>query len=205
MADKETKRYMELQMEEMKNFHTENAEDAQNSEIAEKKKSAPKKSTSNTEKEAEIAKLYEDLAEYEDDLQCFEDELEVVNSNDLKDIAQSLTQKFPDEERDYDAELKAVVEAGWRHMVETLNTHPKKQLELIEKSDFADVVEKLSNAFPDYNGNFETEIKEVIVKRWELLIAIKKEHIKEEIAEIKTAGLKPHYAKRVYKRYHGIK
>jgi hypothetical protein len=198
MADKDTKRYMELQMEEMKNFHAENAEDA------EKKESAPKNSKSNIEKEAEIVKLYEDLAEYEDDLECFENELEVVNANNLKDIALSLTQELPDEERDYEAELKAVVEAGWRYMVETLNTHPKEQLELIEKSDFADVAETLSNAFPDYSGNFETEIKEILVKRWETLIAIKKEHIKEEIAEIKTAGLKPSYAKRVYKRYHGI-
>jgi hypothetical protein len=190
---------MELQMEEMKSFHAENEEEVG------KKDPAPKNSNSNIEKEAEIAKLCEDLAEYEDDLQCFEEELEVINANNLKDIAQSLAQKFPDDERDYEAELKAVVEANWKHMVETLNTHPKEQLELIEKCDFADMVESLSNAFPDYNGNFEKEIKEVLVKRWELLIAIKKEHIKEEIAEIKTAGLKPSYAKRVYKRYHGIK
>lgn len=198
MAEKETKRYMEMQMEEMKSFHAKNAEDE------EKKESAPKKSKSNNEKEAEIAKLYADLAEYEDDLQCFEDELEVVNTNDLKDIALTLTQKFPDEERDYAAELKTVIEAGWKYMVETLNTHPKEQLELIQKNDFSDMAEKLSDAFPDYSGNFETEIREVLVKRWETLIAIKKEHIKEEIAEIKTAGLKPSYAKRVYKRYHGI-
>ena len=198
MADKETKRYMELQMEEMKSFHAENEEDA------EKKDSAPKNNKTDREKEAEIAKLYEDLAEYEEDLECFENELEVVKTNELKDIGPSLTQNFPDEERDYNAELKTVVEAGWRHMVETLNTHPKEQLELIEKCDFADMAEKLTDAFPDYSGNFETEIKEVLVKRWEILIAIKKEHIKEEIAEIKTAGLKPHYAKRVYKRYHGI-
>ena len=196
MGEKETKRYMELQMEEMKNFHEENAE---------KKDASSKKKDDSREKEAEIARLYEDLAEYEEDLECFENELEVINANELKEISKSLTQNFPDEERDYEKELKAVLEAGWTHMVEVLNTHPKEQLEIIKESDFSDVVEKLSAAYPDYTGNFETDIKEVLVKRWEMLIAIKKEHIKEEIAEIKTAGLKPNYAKRVYKRYHGIK
>ena len=196
MAGEETKRYMELQMDEMKDFHAENAED---------KDTASKNKEDNREKEAEIARLYEDLAEYEEDLECFENELEVVNANELKEISKSLTQNFPDEERDYEQELKAVLEAGWTHMVETLKTHPKEQLEIIKESDFSDVVKKLSAAYPDYTGNFETDIKEILVKRWEMLIAIKKEHIKEEIAEIKTAGLKPSYAKRVYKRYRGIK
>ena len=195
MAGKETKRYMELQMDEMKDFHAENAED---------KQKATKKKDDNREKEAEIARLYEDLAEYEEDLECFENELEVINSNGLKDLAAALTEAFPDEERDFANELKAVLEAGWRHRVETLNSHPKEQLELIEKCDFADAAETLSAAYPDDEGSFEADIKDIVVKRWEMLIAIKKEHIKEEIAEIKTAGLKPNYAKRVYKRYHGI-
>ena len=193
MADQETKRYMELQMEEMKTYHAENAEE---------KDSTPK--NDNREKEAEIARLYEDLAEYENDLECFENELEVVHANELKDISSSLTQNFPDEERNYEQELKAVLEAAWTHFVEVEKTHPKEQLEIIKENDFCDIAEKLNTAYPEYNGDFETDIRDILVKRWETLIAIKKEHIKEEIAEIKTLGLKPHYAKRVYKRYHGI-
>lgn len=194
MADQETKRYMELQMEEMKTYHAENAEE---------KDSTPK--DDNREKEAEIARLYEDLAEYENDLECFENELEVIHANEFKDISSSLTQNFPDEERNYEEELKAVLEATWTHFVEVEKTHPEEQLEIIKENDFCDIAEKLNTAYPEYNGDFETDIRDILVKRWETLIAIKKEHIKEEIAEIKTLGLKPHYAKRVYKRYHGIK
>jgi len=196
MADKDTKRYMELQMEEMKTFHAKNAEN---------KDSTSKNSNSEREKEAEIAKLYEDLAEYENDLECFEKELEIVKTNELKDISKILTESLLDEERNYEQELKTVLESGWTHMVEVLQSHPKEQLEIIKDNAFCDVVEKLSTAYPEYSGTFETDIKNLLIQRWETLIAIKKEHIKEEIAEIKTSGLKPHYAKRVYKRYHGIK
>jgi len=196
MADKDTKRYMELQMEEMKVFHTKDAE---------KKDSDSKENKSDREKEAEIAKLYEDLAEYEEDLECFEKELEIVKTNELKDISKILTESLLDEERNYEQELKTVLESGWTHMVEVLQSHPKEQLEIIKDNAFCDVAEKLSTAYPEYNGTFETDIKNLLIQRWETLIAIKKEHIKEEIAEIKTSGLKPHYAKRVYKRYHGIK
>jgi len=195
MADKDTKRYMEMQMDEMKDFHSENNEE---------KDSTPKKRNDDREKHAEVAKLYEDLAEYEEDLKCFEDELEVVNANELKDIAASLTQKLPDEERDYEKELKAVLEAGWTFMVEVQKTHPKEQLDLIKDSDLSDVVEKFNSTFTDYVGDFETDVRNILVKRWETLIAIKKEHIKEEITEIKTLGLKPNYVKRAYKIYHGI-
>ena len=196
MADKDTKRYMELQMEEMKTFHAKNAE---------KCDSATKDSNSEREKEAEIARLYEDLAEYEEDLECFEKELEIVNTSELKDISRVLTQSLLDEERDYEQELKTVLEAGWTHMVEELKTHPKEQLEIIKSNAFCDIEKKLSDAYPEYSGSFETDIRNLLVQRWQTLITIKKAHIKEEIAEIKTSGLKPHYAKRVYKRYHGIK
>lgn len=196
MADKETKRYMEMQMEEMKSFHSDNSE---------KKDTSSKKKNDDREKEAEIARLYEDLAEYEEDLECFEKELEVVKNSELKEISKSLTENFPDEERNYEQELKAVLEAAWTDMVEVQQTHPKEQLDIIKENNFANIEEKLNAAYPDYNGSFEADIRNTLMKRWELLIAIKKEHIKEEIAEIKTSGLKPHYAKRVYKRYHGIK
>lgn len=195
MADKETKRYMEMQMEEMKNFHADNTE---------KQEATSKKKNDDREKEAEIARLYEDLAEYEEDLECFENELEVVKSNELKAISKALTENFPDEDRNYEQELKVVLEAAWTDMVEVQKTHPEEQLAIIKENDFCDIEEKLNTAYPEYEGSFETDIRNILIKRWELLIAIKKEHIKEEIAEIKTSGLKPNYAKRVYKRYHGI-
>jgi len=93
MADKDTKRYMELQMEEMKTFHAKNSEN---------KDSTSKNSNNEREKEAEIAKLYEDLAEYENDLECFEKELEIVKTNELKDISKILTESLLDEERNYE-------------------------------------------------------------------------------------------------------
>ena len=44
--------------------------------------------------------MYEDAAEYEEDLKGFEEELEIVNANELKDIAAALIQKFPNEPSD---------------------------------------------------------------------------------------------------------
>ncbi len=192
MAEQKTKRYLELQLEELKAAH------------AEEDNSAPKKNTRDNSKNAEIAKMYEDAAEYEEGLKAFEEELEIVNANTLKDIAAALIQKFPNEERDYVQELKTILEMGWTHLVEVEKTHPKEQLELIKETEFGDVVEKLNAAYPDYNGDFEADVRNFLVKRWENLIAITKEHIKEELAEIKTTGLKPKYVKRVYEQFHGI-
>jgi len=195
MAEKKEKLYLELQMEELKATHAEEAGE---------ENPAPKKSNAKNAKNAEIAKMYEDAAEYEEDLKGFEEELEIVNANKLKDIAASLIQKFPNEERDYAQELRTILETGWTHFVEVAKTHPKEQLELIKETEFGDVVEKLSAAYPDYNGDFEADVRDLLVKRWENLIAIKKEHIKQELAEIKTTGLKPKYVKRVYEQFHGI-
>ncbi|MEA1879922.1 MAG: hypothetical protein U9N11_04705, partial [Campylobacterota bacterium] len=77
MAKEETKRYLELQMEELKAEHVTEVD------------KAPKKTKDNKDKNAHIAKLYEDAAEYEADLKGFEEELEIVNANSLKDIAQA--------------------------------------------------------------------------------------------------------------------
>jgi molybdopterin converting factor small subunit len=195
MADKKTTRYMELQMAELKAAHAEEAGE---------ENPVPKKNSKDNSKNAEIAKMYEDAAEYEEDLKGFEEELEIVNANELKDIAAALIQKFPNEERDYAQELRTILETGWTHFVDVEKTHPKEQLELIKETEFGDVVEKLSAAYPDYNGDFEADIRDFLVKRWENLIAIKKEHIKQELAEIKTTGLKPKYVKRVYEQFHGI-
>ena len=195
MSEQKTKRYLELQMEELKAAH----EEETGEEVA-----APKKNRARNERNAGIAKMYEDAAEYEEDLKGFEEELETVNRNELKDIAVALTKGFPDEDRDYAQELRTILDIGWTHYVEVEQTHPKEQLALVKETEFGDVVEKLSAAYPDYNGNFETDVRALLEKRWGNLIAIKKEHIKEELAEIKTTGLKPKYVKRVYQQYHGL-
>ena len=194
MQDENTQRLLELQMEELKaTYGIDTKQEA----------SAPKKSKN--DKDIELAKLYEDAAEYEEELEGFEEELEIINANELKDIAVALKQELPNEERNYAQELSAVLIAGWTHFVEVGKTHPKEQLELIKETDFCEVVEKLSTAFPDYSGDFDTDVRDVLVKRWETIINIKKEHIKEEMDEIYIAGLKPSFVKRIYKQVHGIK
>ena len=197
MADKKMSRYLEIQMEELK---TALAVDVKVADVK-PKASTPKKNSSGN---ATIAKMYEDAAEYEVELECFEEELEIVNANELKDIAGVLTQKLPDKERNYAQELKTALVAGWTHLVEVEKTHPIEQLELIKETEFCDVVEKLSAAYPDYEDGFEARVRKILVKRWETLIAIKKEHIEEEMEEIYIAGLKPSFVKRIYKQVHGI-
>ena len=192
MADKNKKLYLEMQMDELK---------AAIGVDTTTQKSTPK---NNKAGNAEIAKLYEDAAEYEKELECFEKELEIINTNELKNIAGELTDKLPDEERNYAEELKTVLIAGWTQMVETEKTHPTEQLELIKETDFSEIVEKLSASYPEYEGGFDAKVRQVLVKRWEALIAIKKGHIEEEMEEIYIAGLKPSFAKRIYKQFHGI-
>lgn len=197
MAEKNQnqKRLLELQMEELKASYGIKREDSD----------TERPSNARSEANAKIAKLYEDAAEYEEELECFEEELEIINTNELGDIAAALIQKSPNGEENYAQELKDVLEAGWTHLVEVKKTHPKEQLELIKETEFCDLVERLNAAYPEYNGNFEAEVRDILVKRWETLIAIKKEHIQEEREDIEEyRGLKPDYAKGVYKKYHGI-
>lgn len=188
----------ELQMQELKESYGIKPEDEINTPKYTKARNAQK------EKNAKIAALYDDIAEYEEDLKGFEIELEIVKENALKDIATALREKFPDEERDYAKELDVVLEAGWTQLVEVKETHPKEQLELIRQTEFGNVVERLNAAYPGYAGDFEAEVREILVKRWENLIDIKKEHIKEEKYDMKIRGLKPDYVEGVYKKHHGI-
>lgn len=196
MSTKEERRYLELQMEELKAEHATSDE--------EKKTATEQENKNFNSKNAEIAKLYEDAAEYEEDLKGFEEELEVVNANELQNVSAALIKQFPDEDRDYAQELQSVLEVAWRDLVEVQKSHPLEQLNVIVENSFTQSVEKLPTLFPEYAGDFETEIRAILVKRWEMLIAIKKEHIKEELAEIKILGLKPKYAQRIYKQFHGI-
>lgn len=203
MADDNKKLYIEMQMDELKDAlgveEEDKAREINKARIAVLKAIAEK---NNREKNADVAKLYENAAEYENELECFEKELEIINTNKLKDIAKVLAQILPDDERNYQEELKAVVLAGWTEFVFTDKTHPVEQLEIIKETDFSDILEKLSVAYPDYD--FETNIRNILLKRLDNLIAIKKEHIEEEIEEIYIAGLKPSFVKRIYKEFHGI-
>ena len=206
MADNTKKLYMEMQMDELKASLAEEDDDLDPLEkMMKEQASSKKKINKNSEKDIELAKMYEDAAEYEVELEAFEKELEIVNANQLIDIASALTQELPDEERDYAQELKNILVATWTHFVETEKTHPIEQLELIKETEFCDLVKKLSTAYPDYEGDFEADVRKVFVKRWEALISIKKEHIEEEMEEIYIAGLKPSFVKRIYKQVHGIK
>lgn len=206
MADENTKLYLELQMDELKaalgiEVDHSTPEGNNKDKIAKLKDSAEK---NNRAKNADVAKLYENAAEYEKELECFEKELEIITTNTLKEIPAVLIQNLPDEDRDYTQELKTVILAGWTHFVEVEKSHPKEQLGIIKETDFFDLLEKLAVVYPDYSGNFEADIMGILVKRWENLIAIKKEHIEEEIEEIYIAGLKPSFVKRIYKEFHGI-
>ena len=160
-------------------------------------------SNARSEANAKIAALYEAAGEYEEELERFEEELEIIESHSLEDLAAVLSEKFPSEEGSVEQELKEVVMVGWRQLVEVKQTHPKEQLDLIEASAFGDMATKLKAAYPE--DDIEAQMKEVLVKRWEMLIEIKKEHIAEEREDIEEhRGLKPDYARGVYRKYHGL-
>lgn len=202
MEDKSKKLYLELQMDELKaalGIEVEEVSQESSAKIAKLKDS-----NARNNKNADVAKLYEDAAEYEKELESFEKELEIVNSCKLGDLTCELATKLPDGDRDYAKELKAILLAAWRHFVEVDKTHPVEQLELMSNTEVTDFVNQLCLAYPESNEDFEKSLKEILIKRLETLIAIKKEHIEEEIEEIYIAGLKPSFVKRIYKEFHGI-
>lgn len=209
MAEETKKLYMEMQMDELKaslmdeDDELDPIEQMQKEQVPSEKK-VNKNNKKNNEKNIELAKMYEDAAEYEEELESFEAELAVINANKLEDIVLALTKELPNEERDYAQELKAILVAAWTYKVETEKTHSKEQLDLIKDTEFCDVIEKLTTMDPDYEGDFAADVRSVLVKRLEMLIAIKKEHIEQEIEEIYIAGLKPSFVKRIYKQVHGL-
>ena len=149
--------------------------------------------------------MYEDAYEYEQELAAFEAELKVVDANKIEELAAALTKELPNEQRDYDKELQGILVSTWTYKVETKKTHPQEQLDLIKESTLFNVVEKLNSKFTDYEGDFSKEVKAAFTDRLKTLIAIKKEHIKEEETDLKIAGLKPSFVKRIYKQIHSIK
>ena len=196
-------------MEKLESFLSADENDAFKKEDAEgqneKSKASAKDDIKHNPKNIELAKLYEDAYEYEEELAAFEAELEVVNANTVEEMAAALSKEFPDEEKDYEKELHGILVATWTHKVETQKTHPQEQLGLIKNSGLSNVVEKLNAEFPEYEGDFDKEVKAAFTDRLKTLIKIKKDHIKEETDDLKIAGLKPSFVKRIYKQVHGIK
>ena len=150
-----------------------------------------------------IAKLYEDAAEYEAELEAFEAELEILNDNALGDLVAKLNENNPEYEGDYAEEIAAGIVNAWTHLAEE-KSDAKKQLELLKQTAFSDMVEKLNATFSAHAGDFEAEVREVLVTRWKFLVDIKKEHIAEERADMKLRGMKPDHIRKVYYNYHGV-
>lgn len=195
MQEENEKTYKELQLEELREIHS-----VEIDMVPEKPKD-----TSGRPEDAEIAGLYADAAEYEGELEAFKRELDVIKTRSTSELVPAFAEFFSGKPSAYAEELKAVVLTGWKQRVEEAQTHPYAQLECLEANAFGDISAALIRDFPAYEGDFEVELKQMLIERWERYIEIKKEHIKEETSYIKTLGLKPDYAKRVYNRYHGIK
>ena len=194
MAGKENRRIMEMQMDALKDEHGVDIDSSKN------RIPANARSANN----AKIAALYDDAAEYEAELKGFEAELEILNDNALKDLVNKLNENAPEYEGNYEEELSEVFVNGWTQLVEGEKTHPKEQLELVNQTGFSDVAEKLNAIFPEYDGDFESELRNILVRRWEFLIDIKKEHVADERADMKLQGMKPDHIRKVYYNYHGL-
>ena len=182
MAGKENRRIMEMQMDALKDEHGVDIESSKNR--------IPKNARSANN--AKLAKLYEDAGEYEAELKGFESELEILNDNALQDLLINLNDNTPEYEGDYASEVAEVVVNGFTQLVEE-NRHTQEELERVKNTDFS-----------EYSQEFESDIKEILVKRWEFLIDIKKEHIADERADMKLQGMKPDHIRKVYYNYHGL-
>ena len=187
-------------MDALKDF----LEDGGEGLVKEESSSKQKMNTIQNEKNIALAKMWEDAAEYEDEIESFKKELEVLNANNIKNLATALAQELPDKQRDYAQELQAILVAMWTHKVEKENTHPLEQLKLIKETSFSNLVEKMDALKPSYEGDFEADVKALLTQRLEMLISIKKDHLKEEEDELYIAGLKPSFVKRMYKKVHGL-
>ena len=187
-------------MDALKDF----LEDGGEGLVKEKPNSKKKLNDNTNQKNMELANMWNDAAEYEAELEAFQKELAIINANNLGNLGAALAQELPDKERDYPQELKSVLIALWTYKVETQKTHPLEQLNLIKETEFCDVVEKMATMEPSYEGNFEADVTSALVNRLEMLISIKKDHLKEEEDDLYIAGLKPSFVKRMYKKVHGL-
>jgi shikimate kinase len=85
MDEKRTKLYMEMQMEELRES------------LAPKEKAPPP--VNNQNKNAEIAKLYEDAADYEEQLAYFEKELSIIKNTNFENLAQVFHENPPNTQK----------------------------------------------------------------------------------------------------------
>jgi len=182
MAGGENRRIMEMQMDALKDEH--------GVDIDSSKDRIPKNARSANNKK--LAEIYNDAAEYEAELKGFEAELAILNDNALSDLVAKLNENNPEYEGNYAKEIAEAAVNGMTQLVEA-KSHTKEQLELVKKMDFT-----------AYSGELESEIREILVKRWEFLVEIKKEHIADERAEMKLMGMKPDHLRKVYYNYHGL-
>lgn len=180
----EEKSLMQLQMEELKIVNASEEENEKN-EV-----------TSGREEDREIAELYADVYEYKLDLKMFSDELVLIKRNELKDLLGEL-EEFNLDSRDYHEDLLNVL----YHTIDTQELFDANVRKKIEAKDFNDALDIVVDI---YGNDILDKLKEFFIQRWELIINIKKDHIKDEESEIKVRGLKTYYAERVYKRYHGL-
>lgn len=187
----EARRLMELQKDALKLEHGVDIESSKNR--------IPKNARSANN--AKLAKLYEDAGEYEEELALFEKELDIITAHSLQELPDALNHAFEKEAGSYEQELKNILEAGWKNLVEVEKTHPQEQLILIQEHSFVEAIERLKG---EYEGDFETQIEQILVKRWRFLIEMKEEHIKDERAEMKLKGMKPDHIRKVYRNYHGL-
>lgn len=177
----EARRLMEIQRDALKEEHGVDV----NAEYR-----IPKNARSENNKK--IAELYNDAAEYEAELKGFEAEFEILKENALVDLVAKLNENNPEYEGNYAKEIAEVSVNGFTQLVEG-NSHTAEQLDLVKKIDFT-----------AYSGDFESELKEILLKRWEFLIEMKKEHIADERAEMKLMGMKPDHIRKVHYNYHGL-
>jgi hypothetical protein len=196
MASDDEKRLLELQIEALKKEHVEEKEEE------EEQNRIPKNARSANN--AKLAKLYEDTAEYEIELASFQEEFEIISQHDFNNIIPNLKKELPNHSGDYAVEIKDIIINAWTHYVKIDKTHKEEELDTIKQTNIEQLINTFNSTYQRYENNFEDEIKNILIARWKMLIEIKQEHIKDELADMKLQGMKPNHIKRVYKNYHGI-
>ncbi len=181
-TNEETQRLMELQKEALKKEYGVDIESSKNRIPANARSANNKK----------IAALYNDAAEYERELKAFEREFEILNENSLENLVAKLNENNPEYEGDYAKEISEVVVNSFVQLFEQGDC-TSEELACVKKIDFL-----------NYKGEFEEKIHRILVKRWEFLIEMKKEHIADERADMKLRGMKPDHIRKVYYNYHGL-
>lgn len=191
MENNKTQTYMKLQMEELKTAHGVEPEQKR------------KDDKSGRPEDKEIADLYSDCAEYEDELDRFERELEIIATHPIDTLAEALAQASDDDLQETMQKLHAVILHGYEHKCEQGEVS-QEIVDLVAGTGYAALVSTLAKAHGLEREPVQTQLRAMLEQRWQLYIDIKKEHIKEEVSYIKALGLKPHYAQKVYRRYHGL-